>query len=145
MLEISKLEERYLRVAERDGIDEEELKNIEHTLNIILPEDFKQISRFFCGGCLGVVENYSFIQGEWDNIIDETNKLRERVNLPHQFVVLAEPPESLLLMDVTSKPSIIWCDATDVYNLNTKSYIRNPDTWESYSDFFGELVSDEES
>lgn len=145
MSQISELKERYLKVAENEGIDEQELRNIEYALSLTLPDDFKKISHFFAGGCLGVVENYSFIQGKWDNIIDETKRLRETVKLPSEFVVLAEPPESLIVMDVRSKPSIIWCDSVDIYNLRTKLYTGSPDMWENYSDFFSELLADEES
>lgn len=145
MLKFLKLKERYLKIADKDGINEQEFENIEYALDITLPDDFKKISGFFGGGCLGSVENYSFAHGKWNNIIDETKRLRETVKLPHRFVVLAEPPESLILMDVESKPSVIWCDSADIYNLESKSYIRDPDTWENYSDFFSELLSDEES
>ncbi len=145
MLKVSKLKERYLKIAKEDGINEQELKSIEYVLGLTLPEDFKKISQFFSGGCLGTVENYSFIQGKWNNIVDETKRLRETVKLPSKFIVLAEPPESLIVMDVESKPSIIWCDSIDVYSLENKSYIRNPDIWENYMDFFEELLSDEES
>lgn len=145
MPEISKLRERYLEIAEPDGISVQELENIEYTLGVTLPDDFKQISQFFGGECLGAVENYSFVQGAWDNITDETKRLREAVKLPFRFVVLAEPPESVIVMDVEDKPSVIWCDLTDIYHLETKAYTGNPDVWESYSDFFAALLSDEES
>ena len=65
MLKVSKLKERYLKIAKEDGINEQELKSIEYVLGLTLPEDFKKISQFFSGGCLGTVENYSFIQGKW--------------------------------------------------------------------------------
>ena len=65
--------------------------------------------------------------------------------MPKNFIVLAEPPESIILMDVEHKPSIIWCDAFDIYNLETKKYTNKPCIWEDYSDFLGELISDEEN
>lgn len=145
MLEVSEVEERYLKIAKRDGINEQEIKNIEHILGITLPNDFKEISQFFSGGCLGVIDNYSFIRGKWDNIIDKTIRLRETVKLPCQFVVLAEPPESLVVMDVEKTPSVIWCNAVEADKLGKKSYISNSDIWENYSDFFSELLSDEEN
>ena len=37
MLEVSEVEERYLKIAKRDGINEQEVKNIEHVLGITLP------------------------------------------------------------------------------------------------------------
>lgn len=144
MRDIMELKKIYFKLAKEDGIDNQEIENIENILEITLPDDFKEISRFFNGGCLGIVDNYSFSQGEWNNIIDETKRLRAAVNLPQKFIVLAEPPESIIVMNVEDIPSIIWCDATDIHNLETKSYMSNPTIWRNYSDFFGDMLSDEE-
>lgn len=145
MLDILELRKRYLRIEKEDGIGAQGLKTIEYALGLTLPDDFKQISGFFSGGCLGAVEHHSLTQGAWSNIIDETKRIREAVGLPSRFVVLAEPPESVIVMDTESKPSVIWCDVADIYHLETRAYTGTPDTWENYSDFFSELLSDEES
>lgn len=144
MTDIMELKKRYLKLANDKGIDDQEIEDIEEILQITLPDEFKEICRFFNGGCLGIIDNYSFKQGNWNNIIDETTRLRVEVNLPPRFIVLAEPPESIIVMNVEETPSIIWCDATDIYNLETKSYTSNPTIWRDYSDFFGEMLSDEE-
>lgn len=144
MLDIMELKKRYLNLAKEYGINSQEIENIENILEVTLPDDFKQISRFFSGGCLGVVDHYSFNQGNWNNIIDETKRLRATVNLSQNFIVLAEPPESIIVMNLENKPSIIWCNSTDIYNLDTKSYTSNPTVWRDYSDFFSTLLSDEE-
>lgn len=138
------LKKKYLNLAKEYGINSQEIENIENILEVTLPDDFKQISRFFSGGCLGVVDQYSFNQGNWNNIIDETKRLRATVNLSQNFIVLAEPPESIIVMNLENKPSIIWCNSTDIYNLDTKSYTSNPTVWRDYSDFFSTLLSDEE-
>lgn len=144
MVDIIELKKRYLIVAKECGVDNQAVENIENILGVTLPNDFKEIARFFNGGCLGVVDNYSFVQGSWDNIIDKTMRLRETVGLSKKFIILAEPPESIIVMNVVDKPSIIWCDAADIYNLETKFYTSNPDIWSDYSDFFNELLLDEE-
>ena len=48
---------------QKNGINSIVLKNIENTLDISLPNDFKEISKFFNGGDLGAIYNYSFEQG----------------------------------------------------------------------------------
>ena len=48
------------------------------------------------------------------DIIDETIRLREAVNLPMRFIVLAEPPESLIVLDTKNIPSVIWFDTVDI-------------------------------
>lgn len=135
MIDIAELKRRYLEVGKENGISKKDIKHIENILELILPDDFKNISKFFNGGCLGVIDNYCFRQGKANNIIEETRRLRNTINLPKQFIVLAEPPESIIVMDVVHKPSIIWCDATDIYNLKNKSFINKPDVWQDYSDF----------
>lgn len=145
MLDIKFLEKEYLKFGEKNGIDDTILKKIEDTLKISLPSDFKQISKFFSGGDLGAIYNYDFEPGEWDNIVGETIKLRSLVRLPKNFVVLAEPPESIILMDVINNPTIIWCDALDIYNIKNKKCMNKPYLWENYSDFFYELILDEQN
>lgn len=145
MADIKDLRKRYLSIMKQDGINEIQLKDIEKTLNIILPKDFKEIAAFYSGGSLGVVDNYSFIKiYEGHNIIDETLRLRKTIDLSPNFIVLAEPPESIIVMDLEVKPSIIWCDATDISNINKRSFCNEPNVWEDYSEYFNELLSDEE-
>lgn len=145
MSNILDLKKKCLATLGSNGISNQELKQIESLLSLSLPDDFKLISEFFSGGTLGVIDNYSFVQGPWDNIIDETIKMRNSIDLPHQFIVLAEPPESLIVLNVESSPSVIWCDAIDVCHLEDNLYEVPPDTWNSYKDFFSKLLSDEDS
>ncbi len=47
----------------------------EDILDITLPIDFKEISKFFSGGDLWSICNYDFKVGEWYNIVDKTINL----------------------------------------------------------------------
>lgn len=145
MIEIEELKERFLQLQESDGIGELDLNEIERTLDIKLPLDFRQIAMFYSGGYLGGISNYSFSNKDNStNIIEETNRLRRDINLPQRFVVLAEPSESIIVMDTENTPSIIWCDSVEVDKLDNKSFIIKPDEWNSYSEYFGQLIEDEE-
>lgn len=64
--------------------------------------------------------------------------------MPSRFIVLAEPPESLIVMDTENTPSIIWCDATDAERIADMSFISEPETWDNYLEFFIKLLEDEE-
>ena len=145
MLSISKIKKKCLETLGDNGIGEHEIHQIESLLNLSLPDDFKMISEFFSGGIIGVFDNYSFIQGPWDNIIDETIKMRHTVGLPHHFIVLAEPPESLIVLNVKSHPSVIWCDSIDVDHLLDGLYESPPNTWNYYKDFFYEQLCNNDS
>jgi hypothetical protein len=145
MKEIKELEERYLNLQSSDGVNKEVLSEIEKTLNVKLPEDFCEIASFYSGGYLGGISNYSFSSNDGEtNIINETIRLRNTVDLPLRYIVLSEPPESLIVMDTKNIPSIIWCDAVEVTKLNNKSFISKPDEWDSYTDYFAQLIDDEE-
>jgi len=145
MNKIEKLRERFLQLQESDGISELDLNEIEEKLEVKLPLDFRQISMFYSGGYLGGISNYSFSNdGNSLNIIDETNRLRREIRLPKRFIVLAEPPESIIVMDTENIPSIIWCDSVEVDKLENKSFITKPDEWNSYLEYFGQLIEDEE-
>ena len=135
MKEIKELKERYLNLQPSDGVNKEVLSEIEKTLNVKLPEDFCEIASFYSGGYLGGISNYSFSSNDGEtNIINETIRLRNTVDLPLRYIVLSEPAESLIVMDTKNIPSIIWCDAVEVTKLNDKSFISKPDEWDSYSD-----------
>lgn len=145
MKEIKELKERYLNLQPSDGVNKEVLSEIEKTLNVKLPEDFCEIASFYSGGYLGGISNYSFSSNDGEtNIINETIRLRNTVDLPLRYIVLSEPAESLIVMDTKNIPSIIWCDAVEVTKLNDKSFISKPDEWDSYSDYFAQLIEDEE-
>lgn len=142
---IKELEERYLNLQQSDGINNEALSEIEKVLKIKLPSDFCEISSFYSGGYLGGISNYSFSNNDGSaNIIEETIRLRETINLPLRYIVLAEPPESIIVMDTENTPSIIWCDAVEVTKLNDKSFISKPNEWNSYTEYFAQLIEDEE-
>lgn len=146
MERIKELKERYLNLQPSDGVNDAILSEIESTLNVKLPSDFCEIASFYSGGYLGGISNYSFSNNNdgSTNIIEETIKLRNCINLPLRYIVLAEPPESIIVMDTENIPSIIWCDAVEVTKLNDKSFITKPNEWNSYTEYFAQLIEDEE-
>ena len=143
-MNMNELRTIYESLTSVNGIDKETLNGIQTTLNVRLPEDFCEITAFFGGGLLGGISNHSFSNFDSPNIIDETVRLRDSINLPLEFVVLAEPDESLIVMDTQRSPSIIWCDAIEVSKLKDKAFISKPDEWNTYTEFFAQLLKDEE-
>ncbi|WP_156395561.1 SMI1/KNR4 family protein [Paenibacillus sp. Root52] len=145
MSSIEEIHERYIQLCPEDGIDENVLKKIEEILQLKLPDDFRDIAKFYSGDLLGGISCFAFAYKDIaPNIVDETLRLRNAIKLPSNFVVLAEPPNSIIIMDTQNNPSIIWCDATDVERIVTMSFISPPDTWKTFFDFFTKLVEDEE-
>ncbi len=76
--------------------------------------------------------------------MNETLRLRSAIDLPHRFIVLAQPSESLIVLDVESE-GVIWCDNYDVPRLDDSSkMLGTPDTWPRYAEFFEFLLDEEE-
>ena len=137
------MQTKYKSIYGEDGISQEQIQYIESKLAVILPPDFKCIAGFFNGGDLCSIDNYAFYNNINNyNIVDETLLLRNSINLPKKFIVLAEPPESIIVMDTLCKPSIIWCDSYDVENLSNIQLLNNPCLWDSYADFFWDMLED---
>lgn len=142
---ILSLKERYEKFYSDEGIDSEQLDKIKRLLNVYLPPNFTEIAMFFSGGYLGGISNFSFLDyDESTNIIHETLRLRDAIKLPERFIVLAEPPESLIVMDTVETPSIIWLDAVEVSKLKDKSFDIKPYEWTTYAEYFSVLLEDEE-
>lgn len=145
MSSVEEIRERYIQLYPEDGIDENVLRKIEDILQLKLPDDFRDIASFYSGGLLGGISCFAFAYEDIaPNIVDETLRLRSAIKLPSNFVVLAEPPNSIIIMDTQNTPSVIWCDATDAERINTMSFISPPDTWKTFLGFFTKLVEDEE-
>lgn len=103
-----------------------------------------EFSQFYSGGQLGDVSLYSFNINEVDNILEKTFLLRKTNKLPNKFIVLAEPDESLIVMDMENKYRILWINSTDIDNLSKNRFEMQPDIWQTFSDFFIELLKQEE-
>ncbi|MCL2224346.1 MAG: hypothetical protein FWB96_05205 [Defluviitaleaceae bacterium] len=58
-----------------------------------------------------------------------------------RYEKLAEPPESIVVMDTQNIPSIVWCDAVEVSKLDNKSFISSPDEWSTFTDYFAERLA----
>ncbi|KZE38945.1 hypothetical protein AV656_08580 [Bhargavaea cecembensis] len=138
------LKQRYINLYPDEGTSDRELEEIEKTLNIRLPITFREISAYYNGGLLGGISHFSIPDDRKPNVKDETLRLRKTVGLPSRFVVLAEPPESLIVMDTSGTPEVIWLDAMDVTNLAGRTFTSPPDVWETYGEFFETLLAEEE-
>ncbi|KPY20535.1 SMI1/KNR4 family protein [Pseudomonas savastanoi pv. phaseolicola] len=146
MPNIEDLKEKYKAYYDLDSGSKEALKSIERKLVIELPLDFKEIALFYNGGLLGGISHHA-ISNEANslNIVDETLRLKKSISLASEYIVLAEPPESIIVLDVSNIPAVIWCDSIDAENINTKKFGTPPDSWESYASFFSYLLGREES
>jgi hypothetical protein len=138
---------RYIKVFGIEPSDPGEVREIELRLEVTLPGDFWFISTFYGGGMLGGISHHAISdRGPATNIVDETERIRKALGLNNDIVVLAEPPESLIVMDLiqgSDRAIILWLDGWDVGHLPDRKFQGNPQSWNSYSEFFAFLLDRE--
>ncbi len=148
MANIQKLKEHYTRIYGNEPVRTDTLKIIEDKLGIELSPDFKEIAGFYSGGFLGGISHHAIAaEGAATNIVDETLRIRKAIGLVDSFVVIAQPSESLIVLNVDKEngyPEVVWCDAVEAKNLNAYDFMNAPDTWDSYMEFFSHLLDDED-
>ncbi|WP_330961318.1 SMI1/KNR4 family protein [Photobacterium sp. 53610] len=146
MADINTIKNRYVSEFGEEPCETQDLYDIESALGVKLPDDFKKISSFYPGGLLGGVSHHAIsTKGEATNIVQETLRIREAIGLDREYVVLAEPAESIIIMKTIGEPAVLWCDAVEVKHINSKCFMNEPDTWNSYSAFFEYLLDEEEA
>jgi hypothetical protein len=145
------LKVRYLNLYPIKGLSNKQIQEIENRLSVLLPDDLKAVLDFYDGYySLAYISLYSFDQSlpGW-NVCDETLKLRKSINLPENLIVLAEPDESIILMEITNEPEamskVYWLGTGDAYNLaKGKPLEDNPTIFQTFTDFFSYLLDEEE-
>jgi hypothetical protein len=145
MTDVDCLRIRYVQLNGERATQPAVLSRIESRLALELPADFRRIAEFFDGGGINTLPLYSLDSndGTW-NVVEQTLRLRTAIALPKIFVVLAEPPESLIVMNCAEGGSVLWIDATDAGRLATGEPLRKPDEWTCFADFFSEILEQEE-
>jgi hypothetical protein len=124
-----------------------ELTRIEERLGVVLPRDLKQIATTaYAGAMLACVDMYatSAESTGW-SIVDATLALRDSVGLPNRYVVLAEPPESVILLETRSEEGepapVLWLDIADAHRLLTGEAVEGEGhQFPTYADFFAYLL-----
>lgn len=141
---ISNLHQRYVAYFGAEPSPTGAIAKLESLLDVGLPRDLKAIAEFYSGGMIGGISHNAFATGvAATNIADETLRLRSAVRLPDRFVVLAEPAESLIVLDVDSG-IVTWCDSFDISRLDdSNKMVGKPRTWPSYAAFFEYLLDEE--
>ncbi|ARN84932.1 SMI1/KNR4 family protein [Candidatus Nucleicultrix amoebiphila] len=148
---IEHLIKRYRNLFEKKGLDSKKLHLIEDKLELVLPDDFKQISKVFDG--YEEIAGQSFFSFDPDvkgwNVVEKTLFYRKSsCFLPRNFLALREESESFVVMETKDDPklntSIIECSLSDANNLIDMKFYDNPTIFPSFTDFFEYLIEQEE-
>lgn len=141
--------ETLLAYYDEDPVAPGEIAAVEATLKVVLPDDLKAVAAFYSGGYLGGISHYAIAaRGPADNVVDETQRLRTAIGLPTPYIVLAEPPASLIVLETggnSADPTpVTWLSATDAARLASgEPFLSAPDVYPSYGAFFFALLERE--
>ncbi len=118
------LRSRYIELFGEEPTNAGALDQIESQLNMRLPSDFHNIASFYSGGTVGGIRHHAIAAvGPATNLVTETIRLREQAGIPHSMLVLAEPPESLIVLATghsNTQSAVIWLDSSDASNLGNE-------------------------
>jgi len=144
---VDQLKSRYIELFGDEPTSDGVLDQIETQLDVNIPSDFRDISGFYSGGTVGGISHHAIAaEGPATNIVSETIRLRKSIDLPRSMLVLAEPPESLIVLATErsgTHPAVIWLDSSDASNLSKIESLHKPQTWSSYAEFFEFLLDRE--
>jgi hypothetical protein len=145
MVDIESLRKRYVALNGTRPTPASALSKMEALAGLPLPPDFRAIAAFFDGDGLYVMPMFSFNDAvSAVNPVDETARLRASIGLPDNWLVLGEPPASLLIMDCAAHGRVVWLDAVDASRIGSGRFMGKPDVWDSFSDFFAAMLDEEE-
>ncbi|UJB64052.1 SMI1/KNR4 family protein [Acidovorax sp. YS12] len=144
MFDVNHLKQLYEKLNGLRPVSGVYLRELEQELPISLPQDFLLAAEFFNGSGIAVMPLHAIAHSPKTNVLSETRRLRESIGLPENFLVLGEPPESLLVLDC-SNGEVVWCDAIDAPKLGKGELINKPEVWKSYGDFLAYLANEEEN
>ncbi|KZE37999.1 hypothetical protein AV656_03445 [Bhargavaea cecembensis] len=139
------LKERYKRLYPDEGVSKRKLRKAEKFLEVILPQDFREIASFFGGGPLGGIDHFRFDIDEMykPDIGNDTVRFRKYRSLPVSCIVLSEIEDRLILMDTENVPSVFCIEKDNIRKLRNQQFIAQ-ESWQTYTDFFDEQLLKEE-
>ncbi|MGE8349838.1 MAG: SMI1/KNR4 family protein [Pseudomonas protegens] len=137
----TQLRNDYLKFYPEAPVPQKTIEAIEGLLFVSLPSDLKEISSFYSGGMLGGISHFEISEtSQADNVTEKTLEWRTSINLPQDYIAIAEPPASLIVLDV-KKNKVLWLSSTDAVRLNTgKEFLSDFDLFDSYESFFVYLL-----
>jgi hypothetical protein len=126
-------------------LTEEIIQNVEASLGVVLPDDFRELCKICRYDIIGGFQFYNFGRNE---VIETTKYWREQENLPHEYIVLSSDDASFELIKTISDKEcrVIICDYQDFFNLCERgNFMYETTTFKSFTDFYEFLLTEEES
>ena len=137
------LSEEYARLLNPRGVSDEVLSQTERDLGLRLPDGVRRVAGFFAGDLLGGVSHKAWDPADPDSAVSATVRLRAAIALPERFVVLAEQPESFIVLD-THSGRVVWAHDYDAMNLATGHELSvDTDLFSDYESFIEFLIDQE--
>ncbi|PPA77926.1 hypothetical protein C4E15_01130 [Achromobacter spanius] len=146
MSRIDDLRDRYVALNGLRPAAKEFLNSMENGLGVTLPAAFREVCDFFDGTGINAISLFSLTERAATlNPLAETIRLRARSGIPHDYLAIGEPAESLLVMKCAGDGGVLWVDALDVGRIETENFLAPVDSWACFLDFFEFLLDEEEA
>lgn len=126
-----------------EGCSIEQIDSIETILDISIQGSLRRVLEFYSGGSVGYIDIFSFTRDYFPNVIDETVRLRNEINLPHNYIFIAEHSDSLVLIDSKTN-EVFWFSSIEIKNFIEQGFVEDMDKWDDFIYFFDELLNNEE-
>lgn len=138
------LGEEYARLLNPRGVSDEALSQTERALGLRLPNGVRRVADFFAGDLLGGISHKAWDPADPDSVVSTTVRLRDAIDLPERFVVLAEQPESFIVLD-THSGQVVWAHNYDAMNLAMGGHELSVDAdlFTDYESFIEFLIGQE--
>jgi hypothetical protein len=143
---ITGLLQRVQKIEANIVLTQNEISNVERKLNIILPNNFKELCHNCSYEIFNFSEFYNFGSESTYSVITQTLGWRKSINLPHNYLVLGDDGTSAILMKIEgNESSVIWCSLEDVLNICKGLPMKyDPTVFPTFTDFYEFLLDEEE-
>jgi hypothetical protein len=139
---------RYRSILGEHPLNSDAIDALERELGLRLPEAFKTIASVYAGGLLGDISVLSFDPGSpGPTVASRTAELREQELIRPTDVVLAEPPDSLIVWRRAEVDGpVLWISAHDVERVLVQGEhpTSSVDEWPSLGWFLESCLVEEE-
>lgn len=142
---LTNLEEKIKRILGYHPITNDEIETIEKALSIQIPALFIKLNSYCSYEYCSIVAFFNF--GSFGNysVIESTKSLYELYPTSKQYLHLYSDDNSIILMELNSNASVLWCSIYDFENfLKDQSFEMQYDYYPSFKDFFEYLLDEEE-
>ncbi len=140
------LEKRIIKILGNHSLKNEEINNVENSLNIKFSDIFLKLNKLCSYEYAHTFSFFNFGKNGPDSVIETTLGIRENYQNSENFIVLYLDGAGIVLLNVADEKSpVIWCSVYDIENVfNNLPLTAKHQFFPTFADFFTYLLDEEE-